>query len=129
MRWERAVPVVFVAVAIAFGVSAIFHVAAIASPDLDPSAPAWRHGLFIGINLACAAGFILRPRAFIPAFGALVVQQLASHGAMAWNAWHLDRHVDVASLAVLLFMPAALVLLIADARARPRRLSQVAPGG
>jgi hypothetical protein len=54
-----------------FVLSAAFHVAAVAAPSVDPSAPAWRHALFVAINVACAVGFgrPRPPRSFVPALG------------------------------------------------------------
>lgn len=73
------------------------HVRALIDPAADPDSPAWRHGLFVGINLIAVAGFILRPWFFLPALVVLAIQQgsshgvraveAASHGAIAWADW------------------------------------------
>ncbi|HEU4411908.1 MAG TPA: hypothetical protein VFS43_42095 [Polyangiaceae bacterium] len=103
--------------ALAFAGAAAVHAAALLSPRLDPSAPPWRHALFVGINVACALGFVLRPRWLAAPFALLVVQQLFSHGGQALRAWREAGRVDVPSLAVLVVMPLALALLASDARA------------
>ena len=108
--------IVFGLLAIAFALGAVFHAAALVSPSLAPDSPAWRHALFVAINLGAAAGMLTRPRLFVPAFAVLCGQQLASHGEAAYRAW-VDLHrIDVASLAVLALMPLALALLVRDAR-------------
>jgi len=99
---------------VVFGAAALYHLAATFDPAMDPSSPAWRHALFVGLNLACAAGFATRPPPFVPLFGLLVVQQLVSHGAAAWHAWYEGGRVDVTSLGVVVLMPLAFALLLLD---------------
>jgi hypothetical protein len=110
----------FQALVVVFGAAALYHVTAIFDPTMDPASPAWRHALFVGLNLACAAGFATRPPPFVPLFALLVVQQLLSHGADAWHAWHEGGRVDVTSFGVVVLMPFALVLLELDRRATRR---------
>ncbi len=98
-----------------FGCGAVFHTIAAAVPTVDPEAPAWRHLLFVGINLACIAGFLKRPRLFIPLFAVLLVQQVLSHGGHAIRAWAESRTVDAPSIGVVLVFPTALALLVIDA--------------
>lgn len=104
-----------------FGAAAAFHLAAVVRPSIDPTAAAPRHATFVAINLACALGFVFRPKWFVVAFALLVVQQLFSHGGQALREWQGAGRLDVASLGVLAMMPVALALLVVDARsASPR---------
>jgi hypothetical protein len=102
---------VFVAFAAGFALAAAFHVAAIVAPGIDVPSPAWRHGLFVGINLAAAAGMIFRPRGFAIAFAILTAQQVYSHGTTLVTAWQHESRIDWPSVVVLVAMPSALVLL------------------
>ena len=109
-------PWIFALLAAGFAVGAVYHLAALADPALDPSSPPWRHGLFVAINLLCMAGMLRRPRGFALLFALLTAQQVFSHGARAWAMWRDARRVDQASLVVLLAMPAILALLLRDGR-------------
>ncbi|HEU4537250.1 MAG TPA: hypothetical protein VFS00_24185 [Polyangiaceae bacterium] len=112
--------VTFGLLAATFGAAAAFHLAAALRPAIDPTASPPRHAAFVAVNLACALGFVVRPKWFVFAFGALVAQQLVSHGGQAWREWQGAGRVDVASLGVLAIMPLALWLLVADARPAAR---------
>jgi hypothetical protein len=76
------------------------------------------HAIFVAINAIEAYGMLRRPRWFIPFFAVMVVQQLYSHGSWALDAYRLGRP-DWRSWMVLLTMPAMLLLLVYDARAKP----------
>ena len=98
-------------VGVALAAACAVHVARIvAFPDEDPR---WRHALFAAIDLLAAVGFLkrTRSRAFAFSFGVLTVQQLFSHGGAALRAWQVEGRVDVTSLAVLVVMPLATLLL------------------
>ena len=116
MRWRR---VAFALLTLIFGAAALFHLLAIFDTSLDDSSPTWRHALFVGMNVACCAGFSIRPPPFVYLFGLLVVQQLGSHGLQAWRIWQIEQRFDWTSFGVLLVMPVALALLIAERRAKP----------
>ncbi len=113
---SRLAPRLLAAIALAFVAAALFHAAALLYPPLDRSSPAWRHALFIAINLVAAAGLVRRPRGFGFAFAVLTAQQLASHGGAALRAWRDAHRIDVASLAVLVVMPIALAALVRTSR-------------
>ena len=108
-------------IAAAFAFTACFHLAAVFVPGLDPTAPAWRHLLFVGINVACIAGLLTRPPLFIPPFALLVVQQIASHGRSFSSSLGPGERIDFPSLAVVLVMPTTLVLLVIDLFERRRK--------
>jgi len=116
-RWE------FVALSAAFVFTACFHVAAAIRPSIDPEAPAWRHLLFVGINLACVAGLLLRPLMFIPPFALLTAQQLWTHGCHIGRMYRNEHAIDYPSIAVVIVMPTCLALLVHDAYRRHARRS------
>lgn len=100
----------WIGVAFAFVAAAATHVLAIARAD----PPVSRHALFVAINLATAAGVVLRPRGFAIAFAALTAQQLYSHGGAAIRAWRDEGRVDWPSVIVVVAMPVVLALLVRD---------------
>jgi hypothetical protein len=106
----------FLVAAALSGATAIFHVVALFVSVND--VPLWRHALFIGVNVLCVLGFVKRPRAFVWLFGALVVQQLWSHGGDVVTTWTFAHRIDAMGVGVCLVMPALWVLLLVDARAQ-----------
>jgi hypothetical protein len=88
-------------VSASFVVAVLVHAYCLFAPD---SSPAWRHALFVALNLGVAWGCWRRPRWFVWAFGLLLVQQLYSHGSAFAKAW--PGRVDWQSLLVLIWMPA-----------------------
>src|SRR5262245_30352888 len=79
-------------------------------------APLWRHALFVAIDVGCALGFLFRPRWFVYVFAVLAVQQCIGHGASFARQYAEFHHIAWADLGVLVFMLAALIALIMDAR-------------
>lgn len=103
------------------GLSMLFP--AVSRLEYEPDYPSWRHVLFIGINLAVAWLFQVRPRWFVWAYGALTVQVLTSHGWGAIRIWLTERRVDWISVAVSIGAPLLLLALIVErrsARSAPR---------
>jgi hypothetical protein len=78
------------------------------------SSPAWRHALFVGINLFCAYGFLKRPRFFVYLFFLLLLQQIYSHGGDAIAIWNQQQIINWIDVAVVLLTFAAFVLLVID---------------
>ncbi len=111
--------------ATAFALAAAEHVVGLVAPRLAIFDTPLRHASFVVLNLTCAVGFTARghavahgrkelsrpERAFPYVFALLVLQQLESHG---WDAWlaHQEGRLDLASIAVVLFMPFAFALLV-----------------
>jgi hypothetical protein len=115
--------------AVAFGITALFHAAAIGSPSLAPGSSAYRHAVFVGIDAAVAVGLLLRPPWFVPAFGVLTAQQLYSHGLDLWGVWTRTGHIDWMSVAVLAIMPLTMATLVmGDRRARAQAHGAGLPG-
>jgi hypothetical protein len=109
---DRHLHIVFCLLAIGFFVAASFHAVAIFAPAIAPPSPAWRHALFVLVNLGAGLGMLKRPRWFVPLFGLLCVQQLVSHGLFSWEVWHTEHRIDLGSAVVFVFMPATLMLLL-----------------
>jgi len=82
----------------------------------EPS-PAWRHALFVLVNLFFAWAFFTRARWLPWPFGVLCVQQTWSHGSDLVAAYAIGR-VDVQSIAVLVSLP-LLCVLVQLGRKRP----------
>lgn len=109
---------IFRLIALSFIAPAIYHAVGLVRPELTEPAPASRHAVFVGVNLAVGLGFLLRPRWFVFAFAALVAQQLYSHGTIGWHVWQHEARVDWPSVIVLVTMPPLLGLLAWDAGRR-----------
>lgn len=97
-------------------ITALYHVVGIFYKIND--APAWRHLLFVGINLFCAYGILKRPMYFTYLFGVLLIQQYYSHGGSIVRTWTENKQVDWLSVAVLTTMSITMILLVQDARAK-----------
>ena len=98
--------------ALGFAAGAVYHAVGLARPAWTEPAPAWRHALFVAVNAAAAAGLLRYRPAFLLPFAGLVLQQVWSHGRYGWLVWRAQGRVDWASVAVLVFMPFLLVLLV-----------------
>ena len=75
----------------------------------------WRHELFVGINLALAAGLVLRPRWVLLPLALLACQQIPSHGADFVRSLS-EPAIDWPSLGVVFFFPVVLTLLVVERR-------------
>lgn len=115
---DRHLKTVFALLAIGFFAAASFHAVAIFAPGIGPPSPAWRHALFVLVNVSVGLGMLRRPRWFPPLFGLLVAQQLVSHGLFSWEVWQTEHRIDWGSVVVFVFMPVTLVLLLGRDPAR-----------
>jgi hypothetical protein len=104
----------FRALAAIFACASAYHVYALVS-RVDPNSG--RHATFAVINAFVALLMIRRPPGFAIAFALLCGQQLAGHGGDLVRAFGEGR-VDWVSLAVVVLMPFALVLLMIDGRSK-----------
>jgi hypothetical protein len=117
---RRVADWIFRLAAIGACLGALYHVAGILRPAwTEPASPA-RHAVFVGVNLALAAGLLRRPRAFLWLFAPLAAQQIYGHGLYGWTVLREERRIDWASVVVLLAMPTLLALLVQDRRGRVR---------
>ena len=76
--------------------------------------PAWRHSIFVFINIFCIYGFLKRPKYFILFFSLLLMQQYYSHGTYMVNMWKEQQRIHWISLFDLILSPIALVCLVDD---------------
>ncbi len=83
--------------------------------------PAWRHGVFIAINLAFSWLFLARPPWLIWPYSLLVMQILAGHGASVVNLWRRDAHMDWISVLVVAIALVGLIPAVCLWRDRHRR--------
>lgn len=98
MRWF------FRAAAAAMAAAAVYHLAALLSPPFNayayaPGYPAWRHILFIAINLTGAALLLARPRWLPFAFAPLAIWTAYSHGWLVVRSGGTPGIIDLASIA------------------------------
>ena len=101
--------------------AALFHFAALLSPainriEYESTYPAWRHVLFIGIDLSLAVLFVRRPRWLVWPYAILTIQVLNGHGRGAWVLWVEHGQTDWISIAASLAAPLILLLLFIDRR-------------
>lgn len=99
--------------------AACYHAAGLLLPVNE--SPLWRHALFVGIDLACAVGFLYRPSWFLLLFAGLTVQQCAGHGAAFFRNLEEEGKVQWLDAAVVIFMLAALACLVLDARRKEKK--------
>jgi hypothetical protein len=90
----------------------LYHFAGIFYKVNDSSA--WRHFLFVLINLICIYGFIKRPNYFVYFFGLLLFQQYYSHGSYLIDLWIQSRKIHWISVFDLLLLPIGFIGLVED---------------
>ena len=84
---------------------------------LSVSESATRHLIFIGICTICVFGFVKRPLWFVYFFGALVLQQLYSHGNHLLMQWDVIHRINYIDLVVVVMMPVIFVSLLRNRHA------------
>jgi hypothetical protein len=89
---------------------------AIIVPAVSEPSPAWRHAVFVLVNLFFAWAFLTRARWLPWPFGVLFVQQVWSHGS-GFLAARAVGHLDLQSVAVLVTLPLLAVLVVFGRRA------------
>jgi hypothetical protein len=112
---------VFLFLAPAFFLAAIFHAAALVKPSIAEPAPVWFHALFVVANLLLVVGVLRRPRGFALAFALYMIQQLVEHGTRGVRIAIEEHRLDWASLVSVVFVPIVFALLVSDARAKRAR--------
>lgn len=103
--------------AVAFSIAFIYHVAAVLRPDSFPPSPAWRHILFIFLNLAGLLLSLKKWKWFWIPFALFTIQQLIAHGGRAYAWWTIYHRIDFVSLLIMVIMPVGASLLLCDFRA------------
>jgi len=108
---KKAVHILLIGFAVLGFAALIYHMVGAINPF--DSTPAWRHSLFIGINIICLYGLLQRPSWFVWFWGVLTVQQLYSHGSHFIRLLSEGKFIWI-DFGVLLLMPLGFILLLAD---------------
>lgn len=117
----------FIVFAVLAVIIAVYHVIGIFY-TVDGS-PAWRHGIFVCINLFCVYGILNRPKYFILIVFLLLVQQCYSHGQRMVKMWAAQQRIDWVSVFVLVLLLIALICLIEDQRQKSLRANRADTAG
>jgi len=96
---------------------ALYHINKYFFPSANEHAT--RHLIFVGICTICVFGLIKRPAWFLYFFGALMLQQLYSHGSQLINQWKEVHTVNYTDLIVVVMMPVIFVSLLRNRHATP----------
>lgn len=116
MSPSRGFRIVFAMAAAGLAIGALFHAWRLITPAAADTSPPWRHAVFVAVDAALAAGFLLRPPWFAGVFALVVAQQLVSHGSAAWRAFQAGSW-DPVSLVIVAALPALLAGLLLERRA------------
>jgi hypothetical protein len=108
---KKALQILFIAFALLALAAMVYHVIGAIKPF--DATPAWRHSLFIGINIICIYGLLKRPVWFIWFWTLLTLQQLYSHGAHFVRLLSENKFTWI-DFGVLVLMPVIFILLLID---------------
>lgn len=108
---KKAFQILFIVFALLAAAAMIYHIIGAIKPF--DATPAWRHILFIGINIICIYGLVKRPVWFTWFWLLLTLQQLYSHGSHFFRLLGEDKFTWI-DFGVLLLMPLILILLLTD---------------
>ena len=108
--------ILFVAFAGAALLAAVYHIKEIFYPT--ETTPAWRHALFVCINIICIYGVLKRPVWFTWFIGLLTLQQWYSHGSYAIKLWQQEHQIHWISIADIILLPLLFILLLVDRNAK-----------
>jgi hypothetical protein len=108
---KKALQILFIAFALLAFAAIVYHIIGAIKPFDATSA--WRHSLFIGVNIICIYGLLKRPNWFVWFWAILTLQQLYSHGAHFLRLLSENKFTWI-DFGVLVLMPAIFVLLLID---------------
>jgi hypothetical protein len=108
---KKVIPAMFVAFALLAFAAMLYHTYGALKPF--DATPAWRHSLFIAINIICIYGLLKRPDWFVCFWAILSLQQLYSHGSHFLKLLSENKFTLI-DFGVLLLMPLIFVLLLID---------------
>ena len=106
--------ILFILFAIVLISAAIYHLLRLIYKADD--VPAWRHLLFVGIDLFCAYGALQRPKYFVYFIALFFMQQYYTHGTYLLHYWLEKKQIHWISVFDLLLLPIGLTCLIEDCR-------------
>jgi hypothetical protein len=110
---KKALQILFITFALLALTAMVYHVIGAIKPF--DATPAWRHTLFVGINIICIYGLLKRPVWFIWFWGILTLQQLYSHGSHFVRLLSESKFTWI-DFGVLVLMPVIFILLLIDKR-------------
>ena len=109
---KKTLSFIFYSFAIISFIAMLYHVKGIFQPTT--LTPAWRHAIFVAINIISIYGLIKRPNWFIIFIALLTVQQWYSHGSYAIDLWQKENKIHWISIADIILLPILFALLILD---------------
>jgi hypothetical protein len=112
-KTRRVFFIIFACLAFA---AAVYHLVAVFI-SFDKT-PAWRHALFIGINIIAIYGLVKRPKWFLWFVVLLTLQQWYSHGSYAIGLWQNEHRIHWISIGVIVLLPLLCILLFIDQKAK-----------
>jgi hypothetical protein len=112
---KKALQILFIAFALLAFAAMVYHVIGAIKPFDATSA--WRHTLFVGINIICIYGLLKRPRWFVWFWGILTLQQLYSHGSHFLRLLSENKFNRI-DFGVLLLMTLIFTLLLAERKVK-----------
>jgi hypothetical protein len=106
-------------VAAAFGIAALYHLAALAVPAFaavaySPAYPPLRHVVFVLVDSAGAFLFLSRPPWLIWPYLVLTFQVMQGHGVRLWQTWALERQISSIDAITVFVVLMGLLLLFLD---------------
>jgi hypothetical protein len=110
---KKVIQILFIVFAVLGFAVLIYHIVGAIKPF--DATPAWRHSVFIGINIICFYGLLKRPAWFLWFWGILTLQQLYSHGSHFVRLLSENKFTWI-DFFVLLLMPLGFILLLIDKR-------------
>jgi hypothetical protein len=113
MNRKRLNIILYAFAAISFIVM-LYHIKGIFYPTTLTQA--WRHGIFVLVNIISIYGIIKRPKWFFWFIAILTLQQWYSHGSYAIHLWQVENKIDWISIADIILLPLLLTLLFVGRR-------------
>jgi hypothetical protein len=109
---KKTLHIIFYAFAIISFIVMLYHIRGIFYPT--NLTPAWRHGIFVLVNIICIYGLQKRPMWFIWFVGMLTLQQWYSHGSYAIHLWQEENKIHWVSILDVVLLPILVRMLFID---------------
>ncbi len=109
---RKQLQILFIAFALVSFCAMLYHVNGFFHPTT--LAPAWRHLIFIAVNVICIYGCLKKPNWFVWFIAILTLQQWYSHGGYAITTWQTQHIIHWISVVDVLLLPVLFFLLIKD---------------
>jgi hypothetical protein len=109
---KKFLNIIFYAFAIISFIAMVYHIKGVFYPTTVT--PAWRHSIFVFVNIISIYGVIKRPRWFIWFAIILTIQQWYSHGSYALHLWQTENKIHWMSVGDVILLPVLVWLLFID---------------